>query len=69
MTRLEFLRGQIEWAERILAMPADQLPGTLTHDKAAAVAIEAEIEMVDFLAVQVTPAGLRWVHVEPAPNE
>lgn len=48
MSELQFLLDQRARCERWLAMPADQLPGTLTHDKAVALAIETEVKLVDF---------------------
>lgn len=49
MTRLQFLLQQREWCNRWMDTPADQLPGTLTHDKVAAVSIDTECELIGFL--------------------
>lgn len=43
MTRLQFLLQQREWCNKWMDTPADQLPGVLTHDKVARVAIDTEV--------------------------
>ena len=51
--RSRFLRGQIEWAQRWLAVPADQLPGVLTHEKCNQVLDDAQDELIDHTGLQV----------------
>lgn len=51
--RSAFLLGQIEWAKKWLATPADQLPGTLTHEKCNQVIEDAQDELIDHYGLQV----------------
>ena len=48
MTELQFLLDQRDRCEKWLSMPAEELPGTLTHAKAAALAIETEVALIDY---------------------
>lgn len=48
MTTVEFLIEQRNWACRWLDTPVDQLPGTLTHEKAFAALQEAEDKLIEF---------------------
>ena len=47
MTKAEFWISQREWACKWLDTPPDQLPGTLTHEKAFAALQEAEDHLID----------------------
>ena len=60
MTQLEFLKDQKAWAERWLATPEDQLPGTLTHEKCAAVLEETEEKLTEHLGIKLNKKG-EWV--------
>jgi hypothetical protein len=51
--RSTFLLGQIEWAKKWLNTPADQLPGTLTHEKCHEVMEKAQDELIDHYGLQV----------------
>lgn len=51
--RSRFLRGQIEWAQRWLNTPADQLPGAMTHDKVQQVMDDARDELLQHAALVV----------------
>lgn len=57
MTELEFLLENKSWAERILSLPVDQLPGALTHAKAQAVLDDVEDKLIDFLGVKLGKDG------------
>lgn len=66
MTQIEFLQGQIEWADKWLATPASELVGALTHDKCAEVREQAcealsdlQIEKARF---SVTETGMKFSH-------
>ena len=48
MTNLEFLLNQREWCNTMLAKSPANLPGTLTHDKVAKLAIDTECELVEY---------------------
>ena len=48
-----FLLGQIEWAKRWLATSADQLPGTLTHEKCNEVLEDAQDKLINHYGLQV----------------
>ena len=62
MTKLIHFRGQqfvdctesrfhiqnIEWADKWLNTPADQLPGVLTHDKCVKEQIKHEVALIDY---------------------
>lgn len=51
--RSRFLKGQIEWAQRWLNTPADQLPGVLTHEKCNQVIDDARDELLEHTGLQV----------------
>jgi hypothetical protein len=51
--RSRFLRGQIEWAKKWLAVPADKLPGTLTHERCHEVMEEAQDELIEHYGLLV----------------
>lgn len=57
MTQLEFLLENKAWAVRILSTPENQLPGTLTHEKAFAVLEDTEDKLIEFLGVELGKAG------------
>lgn len=48
MTQAQFWLHQRDYACKWLDTPADQLPGTLTHEKCFALLQEAEDALVDF---------------------
>jgi hypothetical protein len=64
MTRAEFLQEQVRWAKRMLAVPAENLPGTATHEKIADIMQAAEDELLDHARFTVTPTGMRFSHYE-----
>ena len=64
MTQLEFLQDQKARCLKWLAMPETELSGTLTHQKAADLLDQTEDELLDFVALQVTPTGMRPVLIE-----
>lgn len=47
MTQVEFLLDQRAYCTQWMATPASQLPGTLTHDKLAALSIETELQLIE----------------------
>jgi hypothetical protein len=47
MTNAKHLLATRAWCEKWMAVPADQLPGTLTHEKIAQVSIETECDLID----------------------
>jgi hypothetical protein len=51
--RSQFLLEQIEWAKNMLAKPASELPGTLTHEKCHEVMEEAQDELIEHYGLQV----------------
>lgn len=51
MTRLEFLKAQMLWAESWLAKPASELPGKLTHEICLAVLHDSMVEMVNYTVI------------------
>ena len=51
--RSKFLLWQIEWADRWLATPVDQLPGELTHEKCHTVKEDAQDELIEYYGLQV----------------
>jgi hypothetical protein len=52
--RSDFLKCQIAWADKWLAVPEDQLPGTLTHEKCHEVKENALDELIEHTGLQVT---------------
>ena len=67
MTNAEFLQSEVEWANKWLAMPADQLPGTLTHDRCLTVRETALDSLLDHARFSVTPTGLQFSHYAARP--
>lgn len=41
----------IEWADNWLEKPANELPGTLTHNKVAQTQIDSEVALIGYLRV------------------
>jgi hypothetical protein len=57
MTELEHLQSQKAWAKRWLAVPESDLPGTLTHEKCAAILDEVEDSLIDYLGITISASG------------
>lgn len=62
MKTTEFLECEIAWANKWLAMPADQLPGTLTHERCLQIREDALDALLDHAQFYVTPTGLQFSH-------
>lgn len=52
MTNLEHLNATKAWAEKWLATPEQELPGTLTHEKCLEVLEDVEDKLIDHIAIQ-----------------
>lgn len=60
MTELEHLKATKAWAEKWLATPESELPGTLTHEKCAEVLEDAEDKLIDHMGITLDSKG-KWV--------
>ena len=57
MTELEHLKATKVWAEKWLATPESELPGTLTHEKCRKALEEAEDKLIDHLGFTLNSNG------------
>lgn len=58
MTKLEHLKATKAWAEKWLATPEAELPGTLTHEKCNEVLEDVEMQLIDHLGITVNDGKL-----------
>ena len=65
MTRLEFLLANRAYVDKWMAVDASELPGTLTHNKLAALSVDTECELLDFECLSAEG----WVLVDPETNK
>ena len=57
MSEVEFLQDQKDRCLKWLAMDSAQLPGTLTHEKAARLLEDTEDQLIDHLAIRLGTDG------------
>lgn len=64
MRQHEYHLRNIEWAKSMLARPAADLPGTLTHAKCAAVLEDSLDALLPFARYSACESGLLFSHYE-----